>query len=100
MADGINNSGLVVGWYNPSPVPLTSGFTYYGNTFTAPVRYPGDPNVEDSNVTLFRDVNNSGQIVGHHGNPVVAGPYAFQLSGGAYFRACSQRRNTVICIQH
>src|SRR5437763_323260 len=70
FAQGINNAGQIVGYYD------SSGFLYSGSTYTTIT----DPLA--TGVTAAYGINNTGQIVGYYTD--TTGAHAFVYSNGIY----------------
>ena len=82
-AEGINNAGVIVGWYYVDGSAGYQGFVDDGGSFTT-INYPGYPN------TYLAGINDSGLIVGGYGTPVTIGsvdynwPHGFVYSAGTF----------------
>jgi uncharacterized membrane protein len=83
LAEGINDAGVIVGWYFVDGTSGYQGFVDNGGSFTT-IDYPGYPN------TYLAGINDSGLIVGGYGTAVTIGstnyewPHGFLYSAGAF----------------
>jgi hypothetical protein len=81
-AEGINNAGVIVGWYETTPGGdgPTQGFIYDGGSFTT-INYPGSP------YTYLAGINDSGLIVGGYGTPLTVGSTTYDWPNGFTYSA-------------
>ncbi len=77
LADGINDSGQIVGIYYIGNSGPYQGYELSGGKFT-PINVPG------SEGTLPQAINNSGEVVGIWGAPGLGPTQGFTLIGGTY----------------
>jgi len=81
---GINDAGVIVGYYQPQNNPGYQGFVDNAGSFTT-INYPGYVGN-----TYLSGINNSGLIVGGYGTPVTIGstyyewPQGFLYSAGTF----------------
>ncbi len=73
FAQGINDTGQIVGWYGGG------GFLYSGGTYTT----LNDPSVTGTH-TFAYGINDASQIVGYYGGGDNGGYHGFLYSGGVY----------------
>jgi uncharacterized membrane protein len=74
---GINNEGIVVGWYYPYGSSVPQGFLYDGTTYTT-INFPG------ADWTKLYDINNVGVIVGSYWDNVKEIIQSFVYDGSSY----------------
>lgn len=83
LAEGINNSGVIVGWYFVNGTSGYQGFVDDHGSFTT-IDYPGYPN------TYLAGINDSGLMIGGYGTAVTIGstnyewPHGFLYCAGTF----------------